>query len=81
MREFGVSVARHFTLRKWRVRSPDAPDAAAIADKGNRKGSTGKPLREYRRIPEGVQENPLPHTGEFPCFRSCRFTAAHGAFG
>jgi len=67
------------TMRKGNVRArpPDAPQA----HQGNRKGSTGKPLREYRRIPEGVQENPLPHTGEFPCFRSCRFTAAHGTVG
>ncbi|MBR3823537.1 MAG: hypothetical protein IKJ37_18190 [Kiritimatiellae bacterium] len=40
-----------------RVRSPDAPDAAAIAHKGNRKGSTGKLLREYRRIRYPIQEN------------------------
>ena len=59
-------------MRKGNVRArpPDAPQA----HKGNWKGSTGKPAREYRRIPEGVQENPLPHTGEFSCFRPCYST-------
>ena len=33
-------------------------DTAAIAHKENRKGSTGKPAREYRETLERVQENP-----------------------
>ena len=39
--------------------------AAAIAHKGSRKGSTGKPTREYRKILERVQENPIGYKGEF----------------
>ena len=57
--------------RVFNAENSEAQEAQSenISDNNVANVEIGEPEREYRETLEGVQENPLPHTGEFSCSR------------